>query len=173
MNEKNTTCSVCKYRFKVRRGGEYYNVPPNIRVFMENLRMHGIVGAFQNLYFAAAIFVFLLDTKRILADIYFYHGIYQILYSAFYAALFYKNNIHQIKNKALYWSFIDSDTRYILSFHVAAPCLLFVLRNPIYHLGCVFFVQYTYNPLLYYHYVALKELNQLAPVHFIEFTDCE
>lgn len=171
MNEQNKYCSVCKYRFTVKRGPEYYEIPPNIKIFMENLRMHGLIGAFQNLYIAAAIFVFLFDPRTFLIDLYIAHGIYQIACIFIYAALFYKKHIHKIRNKALYWSFIDSDTRWILYFHIIAPCLLFVLTNPIYHLGCVIFIQYTYNPLQYYHYIALKELNQLAPVYFIEYKE--
>jgi hypothetical protein len=171
MNDQNKACSVCNYRFKVRRGSEYYQVPPNIGIFMENLRMHGILGAFQNLYVAASIFVFLFDPRILFADIYVAHGIYQVAHSAIYGFIFYRKNIHQVKNKSLYWSFIDSDTRQIIYLYIIGHVLLFYLKNPIYHLGCVFFTQYVYNPLHYYHYVALKELNQLAPVQFINFSD--
>ncbi len=138
---------------------------------MENLRMHGIIGTFQNLYIAVAIFVFIFDPRTILIDLYFANGIYQVIYGLCYAAYFYWVHLYQVKNKALYWSFIDNDTRQLVYLNFVLPILLFTLKNPIYHLGYVFFTQYTYMPLLYYHYVALKELNQLAPIHFINYSD--
>ena len=171
MDKQNSNCSVCKYKFIVIRGPEYYEVPPNIGLFMENLRMHGIIGTFHNLWLAVALMVFVFDPKRILPDIYVAHGLYQVAYASICAAWFYRKNIHQVKNKELYWSFIDRDTRQILYLNLFLPCLLFRLHNPVYHIGYVFFTQYTYNPLIYYHYVALKELNQLVPARFINYSD--
>lgn len=172
LDKDNGRCSVCKYKYMVGRGADLIIVPPDLEPFRQNLLLKAIVGYMQNIYIMVFCLALFFDTPTIMQNLFAFHSAYQALYTTYYAAFCWARYLRCIKNKQLYWSFLDKDVKQLLLIHgVVIFCLPF-MRTYIFHVAGIFLLQYAYGPMLYYHYVAAQEMNQLVSIYFINYSDC-
>jgi hypothetical protein len=172
LDKNNDRCSVCKYKYEIGRGANIIIVPPDLEPFRQNLLLKGIVGYMQNIYIMVFGLALFFETQTIYKHLFAFHSAYQALYTTYYALFCWARYVQCIKNKKLYWSFLDKDVKQLLLIHgVVIFCLPF-MRTYIFHIAGIFLLQYAYGLMLYYHYVAAKELNQLVPIYFINYSAC-
>ncbi len=170
MGEENKSCSVCKYEIEIRHGKAYQFVPHDLSHYYDKLLFKAVVAYMYNMYILFFILMLTVETKTIEKYIFEFHTVYQYICLAYNVIFHYYRYIRDV-DKKLYWSFLDKELKNILYLHLMILGLLPLVQTALFHIFGIFLLQYTYGPIMYYHYMAIKEMNQLVPVYFIDYKD--
>lgn len=164
MRNENRVCSVCKYRFKVVPLGVIEFVPPHIELFSSNLFNSTLLEVFVNLTFYTQALMIVPDIWS--NGTYIDHAAYQLLYLLTYYTFAYFRYYRLVQNKELYLLLLDSEMKNYIGIQIAAVFGLLFVHNIMYHYGALFLATYVRQPILYYHYKALKAINDRLEYRF-------
>ena len=163
MRNENRVCSVCKYRFKVQQLGVVEFVPPYIEIYTHNALNQALLGVFVNLVFYAQAIVI----SPWSWNTYYDHAAFQILYLLGNYIFAYFRYYRIVQNKKQYLLLLDDEAKKLLWIQLFAVLGLVFVHNVIYHYSAVFLVTYVRQPVMYFHYKALKEVNVRKEYRFI------
>jgi len=170
MKVENRACSVCKYNFIVQQVGAFEFVAPHLGIYVANPLTNGFIGLFYN--FATLLFCAqVVPAHWIKRDPDFFYAGFQLLYYLFYTLFLWKRYISLVHNKAGYWSAMSKDGKHMLLMQGLPILGLFIVKNNVYQLSAVFTSCFAQQPFLYYHYMALREVNAAIQWRFQPFSE--
>lgn len=168
MKVENRVCSVCKYDFIVQQLAPFEFVAPHLGIYISAPLTNGFIAMFYN-WMTLLLLAQIVPTHWIRRDPDFFYACFQCTYYIFYTLFVWKRYISLIHNKAAYWRALSNDGKQMLLMQGVPILGLFFVKNNIYQLSAVFTSCFAQQPFLYYHYMALRDVNAAIQWRFRPF----
>jgi hypothetical protein len=132
-------------------------------MYTHNALNQALLGVFVNLAFYAQAIVI----SPWSWNTYYDHAAFQILYLLGYYTFAYFRYYRIVQNKKQYLLLLDNEAKKLLWVQLGIVMGLFFVHNVIYHYSAVFLATYIRQPVMYFHYKTLKEVNVRMEYRFI------
>lgn len=168
MKPENHSCSVCKTNFIVEPLGCWEFVPPHLDFYVNQPLTQAMCAMLINMFTLMCVCAIIPDSWFHLGP-YTIHALYQNGYYLAYLIFFWKRYYSLVHNKKKYWNSWTRDGKQMILCQCIPLLGLFFIWNPVYQVGSVFLSMFCQSPLTYYHYMALKVVNDNMPIRFRSF----
>jgi hypothetical protein len=170
MKPENHSCSVCKTDFIVEPLGCWEFVPPRLDFYVSQPFTQAMCAMVINMFTLMCFSTVIPDSWFSIGP-YTFHALYQIGYYIGYVAFFWKRYYSLVHDKKKYWSYWTRDGKQLILCQSVPLIGLLFIWNPVYHISSVFMSMFCQSPLIYYHYMALKAVNDNMPIRFRAFVE--